>query len=235
MIESKYLPGAAGLADAHSIKPPAGVPVVALDGIRLILKLSPCFSTKTVSKKKRIASPGGRLQVDCLNISPAVSCGRANEEILLDGDLMEVDTNNDTDLLLASLEDDRMECSKPPVSNQQQLPNAAPGSSTSPTTHSYNTLQRPYPSRVAKRGSSSSDPASSDTSPLSLTRLIDASLRLAVSGPRVIFRNNLISYAPGVKLINDSPKNFYGLADVAPALFRPGYLPVSSFRFSFSL
>lgn len=79
--------------------------------------------------------------------------------------------------------------------------------------------------KTVKRPRASSITSLTDPDPRLLVRLVDASLRLALDGSHVVQRGDLISNAPGIKIHHYRFDR--GLADFAPALFRPGYLPVS--------
>ncbi|KAI4162619.1 MAG: hypothetical protein LQ342_003851 [Letrouitia transgressa] len=79
--------------------------------------------------------------------------------------------------------------------------------------------------KTVKRPRASSITSLTDPDPRLLVRLVDASLRLALDGSHVVQRGDLISNAPGIKIHHYRFDR--GLADFAPALFRPGYLPLS--------
>ncbi|KAL9047107.1 MAG: hypothetical protein Q9214_000233 [Letrouitia sp. 1 TL-2023] len=85
--------------------------------------------------------------------------------------------------------------------------------------------------KTVKRPRDSSITSLTDLDPRLLVRLVDASLRLVLGGSHVIQREDLITNAPGIKIHHY--RFDQGLADFAPALFRPGYLPAIAHRSPF--
>lgn len=195
-------------ADVHDIRPPPGVDVVLLDSIKLVLKIIPSTGLDDgIKKRKEKASQGET--VPFLDPCLAASIDEADAEMLLGLGHRGPHVRDDSVTVCGFKE----YLSKPSATDFKPLFGKGSFLPFSQQT-----------SKTIKRSRTSSITSLTNPDPRLLVRLVDASLRLALGGNYVVQRGYLISNAPGIKIHHY--RFGRGLADFAPALFRPGYLPV---------
>ncbi|KAL8937802.1 MAG: hypothetical protein Q9211_003497 [Gyalolechia sp. 1 TL-2023] len=225
-------------ANVHDVKPPAGIRIGFLDSIELAFTLLPLASPhrllpvpnpvpspekKRKTQARKCAQPhlrshavgNGKASSNPLDRSAIEDRRDANEDILFlsptlgiqafDVEMLDSDEENKDDLLFADLE---FNLTMPTISK-------SPLAGTQPQSrHPPSSLHHPSPNLD-----------------LDLLKLIDASLRHTISGAPSPTRSTKKSIPSDITLAK--PSSSPTLAEVAPVLFRPGYMQAISHRAPF--
>ncbi|KAL8693694.1 MAG: hypothetical protein Q9218_001551, partial [Villophora microphyllina] len=216
-------------ANVHDIRPPSGVPVGFIDSIELNFRFVPVLVLSQLSqsldikrlkhvvprRSRRLRQKNDKTNSDVVDV-PVLRPLRSIDEGDNDTDRLSQPSNLETqggvsDVLDRS--DDNSACSNPPENKiQPSLPSASAKSTG-----------------VDIRAPVASPPPTLRHGPLALLELIDISFRHIVSGTtRGPKSAKITSTVSGIKLARTTLHT--SLADVAPALFRTGYMEAISRR-----
>ncbi|KAL9612122.1 MAG: hypothetical protein Q9167_003274 [Letrouitia subvulpina] len=201
--------------DVHDIRPPPGVDVVSLDSIKLLLKFVPSTGPDNGFKRRREKATHGE------TITFSDPC------------LASLKDEVDAEMLLGlGFRGPHAKGNSVTVCGAKEHLGKLSATDANPLLENGISSQRyQHTNKAVKRPRASSITSLTDLDLRLLVRLVDASLRLALGGSYVVQRGDLISSAPGIKIHHYGFDQ--GLADIAPALFRPGYLPAIAHRSPF--
>ncbi|KAL8936511.1 MAG: hypothetical protein Q9216_004891, partial [Gyalolechia sp. 2 TL-2023] len=216
------------LANLHDVKPPVGVPVGFLDSVELVFRFLPLASPDRLlpiqnqNKREKFQTRNCTLYhlrscADGRNVYPHMPSGEASVE---DGQ------DKDKDILFPSpksaTQSFDIEMLDSEGENKDDLLFPDPEVLViprSPLTGTRSVFQQPPSSSSQNRPSK-----------LDLLKFIDASLRHTIAGTPFATRSTKKSSLPDIKLAK--PSSSPSLSEIAPALFRPGYMQTISHRAS---
>lgn len=217
------------LANIHDVKPPAGVYTGSLDSIQLALHFSPLTSLRHSSLAPRIATSHYHKPQTDTELVPS----------LLTATQTDIATNVSSNLNPIS-EEEMTDVDNPFWSSRtdgfswdiEMLDHGAEGPDMLPLP---DTLSQPYPPNCTPpfmdHEIQTQEPPSSSQhtpNPLDLLRLLDTSLRHTLTGRIPVGRRprRPNSDPLDIQLVHGTAGP--SLADISPALFRPGYLKVNA-------
>ncbi|KAL8731301.1 MAG: hypothetical protein Q9166_003525 [cf. Caloplaca sp. 2 TL-2023] len=218
-IRSSMRPGSdiGAVANDHDIKPPAGVLNGFIDSVELTLTFSPLLPYDATSQSCNTRRGSGSIMEKGSILVPMQSQERhtldKDEDGSIEGILFRSPSLEILSCDVEMLDSGEDASNKPPLSRMRSQP-CLPAYSPLPSIH--HTLQiEELPSFQHCA-----------LDPLHLLKLVDASLRRTFSGEIPPGKNSrrLNDDDPDIKLIQEAPET--SLADISPALFRPGYMKI---------
>ncbi|KAL8914469.1 MAG: hypothetical protein Q9171_000974 [Xanthocarpia ochracea] len=216
--------------NSHDVRPPVGVPRGSIDSIELTLIFVPLVSLDVSSQpcyiREGLCRTGGRH----LTSTAVQSSGRRSSTTIpySFSDHSRVETGkSDGGILFQSLKMDIPSCDEPILDCGEEDPNTVPlpKKQLQRSVHCYSSPPSVRPRLQTQEPSIISHSA---LDPLEFMRLVDISLRQTLSGfipsSKTLRRpSNDASEIQLVQLASDA-----SLADISPALFRPGYIKSSN-------